>query len=206
MDGCGTVSCSTGERDLKIPYAYAAAYVIVTSELPAQEPEVSAQAPCASEEYVDGLPPIPDAEIQGLYATYKAEIDEFWQRNKDWSLYDAVTMWTAIESVKKHCKPKAAASDSADASPGDEPVADTAIKEIAPPAATTEPLNVVVYATANCPACKWLTKELTKAGVKHSYVIHGNNEIKKHPGQAYPHGLINGEPADYARLQTLLEK
>lgn len=99
----------------------------------------------------------------------------------------------------------AAASDSADASPGDEPVADTAIEEIAPPAATPEPLSVVVYGTANCPACKWLTKKLTEAGVKHSYVILGNNEVKKNPGQAYPHGLINGEPADYERLQTLLE-
>jgi hypothetical protein len=70
-----------------------------------------------------------------------------------------------------------------------------------PPAA--DPPNVVVYATTNCAACKWLTQELSKAGVKHSYVILGNNEIE--PGQAYPHGLINGKPANYQELKSLLK-
>jgi len=128
-----------------------------SAEKPSGKTSVEASG---NEEYIDELPPLSDVDVRAFYTLYKPEIDKLWQKHKDWTLYDAVVTWGAIESVKRNGKPNSSAAAEGETTPA-------VTKGSAPPAVETPKLlfyEIILHTGKDCAPCDRLKHELKVRG------------------------------------------
>jgi hypothetical protein len=123
-------------------------------------PDSTKMVEAPDEEYIDELPPLSDVDVRAFYTLHKPEIDKLWQKHKDWTLYDAVVTWGAIESVKRNGKPKQSAAAEGETTPA-------VTKGSAPPAVETPKLlfyEIILHTGKDCAPCDRLKHELKVRG------------------------------------------